>query len=110
MSETLETAVRLHGQLAGQLKGTGVNILLDLAPRAELEVFHGHSLGDGEAVMDLGHAYLFPRILYASLLVGGNASTISFLNVGIVVAWEHSTRGRAGADLQRFHVNGLVLE
>ena len=85
--EALQTAVGVHGQLALQRERAGLDVFLDLAPRAELQVFHDGELGDGEAVMHLGHADLLARVLDAGLLVGGDAAAVGLLHVGEVVIW-----------------------
>ena len=70
MAEALESSVRVDRQVPVQ----GERALQDLppgrSPLAESEVLHEHQLGGREAVVDLGHGQLGPRVGDAGLGVG----------------------------------------
>src|SRR4030042_204769 len=80
--KTLEPSVRLHRQCPGHLEESGLDVLLNVAPLAELEILHGDSLGNRETIVDLGHAYFLPRFLDPRFLVGGDAATVGLLKGG----------------------------
>ena len=62
VAERLEAAVGVHGQVAGEVEGAGLDLLPRGAPLAEAEVLHEHELGGREAVVHLRHGQLGARV------------------------------------------------
>src|SRR5262245_65913687 len=69
MTEGLEPAVGVHGQLAAGREGAARDVLLGGSLLAEAEVLVGEQLGQREAVVHLGHVDLAARIRDAGLAV-----------------------------------------
>ena len=86
MPEALEPAVDLARHVPVRVERP----VEDLAPRlpflGEPEVLHRHQLGDGEAVVHLGHVELGPRVADPRLLVGLPRRDPGRLDVGAVPA------------------------
>src|SRR5690242_4590731 len=70
MAEALEAAVDLAGDLAVGIVEAVEHVLPALAGLRDVQVFHGHELGDREAVVHLEHRDFLARILDAGFLVG----------------------------------------
>src|SRR5262245_10139354 len=62
VTERLEPAVGVHGELAVEVEGSGEHLLPRHAPLGEPEILHEHELGGREAVVHLGHRELFARV------------------------------------------------
>src|SRR5207244_5866748 len=69
VAEGLESAVRVDGQLAAQLEGAALDVLLRRTLLAEAEILVGEELGQREAVVDLGEVDVFSGIPYPGLLI-----------------------------------------
>jgi hypothetical protein len=58
MTERLEPAVGVHGQLAAERERAARDVVLRLALLAQAEIFVGEELGEREAVVQLDHVEL----------------------------------------------------
>src|SRR5262245_66498196 len=69
MPERLQPAIRVYRQLSFQGKCASVDIMLSLAGFREAEIFIDDELGYREAIMNLCHAHLSPRVFDAALVI-----------------------------------------
>jgi hypothetical protein len=99
MSETFQASAGLNRQRAVQSEKTGFEVLFDPAPGTELQIFHDYCFVYGETVMDLSHAYLFPRVLYASLFICCLPGAIACLDVREIAVVSSGAVRRIGANL-----------
>src|SRR5262249_26797566 len=108
VTERLQTAVGIHGQLAVEVERAGEHFLPAGSARREAEVFHEDELGRREAVVDLGHGELLARILDPRLSVGvrGGGDDLVERRV-VVVGVDRAGRGPRDEG-QRLDVQRLV--
>ena len=85
MAEALEPPVGVDRQLAVTVERARQHLLPRRAPLGEAEVFHEHQLCGREAVVDLGHGQLVPRIGEAGLVVGVLGGACALGEPGVVV-------------------------
>src|SRR5262249_14181235 len=69
MAEGLEAAVGVHREVAAELEGAALHVVLGRALLAEAQVLVGEELGQREAVMDLRDVNLLSRVGDAGLRV-----------------------------------------
>ena len=70
MAKALESAVRLAGDAAIEVKKAIQDVLDRPTPFRDMQVLHGYQFGDGETVMHLHHADLLTGVGDARLFIG----------------------------------------
>ena len=107
MAEALEAAVDLAGDLAVGVVEAVEHVLPALAGLGDVQVLHGHQLGDREAVVHLEHRDLVARVLDAGLFIGllrGDAGGVEVAAVPRIVARLRAVRDRELQCLDRHDV------
>src|SRR5688572_3121140 len=109
MTEALETAVDLAGDLAVGVVEAVEHVAPALAGLGDVQVFHGHELGDREAVMDLEHRDFVARALYAGLFIGLLRSDARGVEVAAIPRIVTRLRAVRDRELQCLDADDVVL-
>ena len=109
MTETFQATIDLTGIAAVGVEGAVEHRSHGLTLFRELQVFHGHQLGNRETVMDFTHGDLGLGIFHPGLIVGALCRDTGGLEVGAVPALMAGFDAVGYRNLQCLDGNQVVL-